>query len=599
MLETYRGRIDRFQIEIAIAEAKSLQTSNLRGIVFLGAVGCILTARYAPVPTGLSAVLYALGPILLVGFFFLVLHHRRITEQLDRATHLKRLNQNAVARIGRRWAELPVPPTPVEFEDHPTAKDLDLFGEVSLFHLINAAITPGGRACLANWLANPADPKTAANRQPAVAELAPQIDWRQELHFVGRDLHDHAEATQVIPVEAPSFSNKPGLMLAARLLPIIFTGLVLCQLGGLVAAPWGLIPLLVMVLLNKIFAKKIDRALGAIRREEKALQAYTSVFRTLEELVAKSAWLVHHLDNIEGAHSAVEQLCNYATSNAARGSIVYPLLKHGLMWDFHVASGVEKWHAQHRPHVERWFEALAQIEAAASLAGLHHDEPDWVFPIFSDGKTIVATGLGHPLIDAKTRVCNDLTIDPPGNFLLVTGSNMSGKSTLLRSLGLNVMLAQAGAPTCSTSFELPPLHIATSLWVEESLTEGVSFFMAELKRIKSAVQLADDPPPGRVLLYLFDEILRGTNSVERQAIVQRLLGHLLRRDAIGAITTHDLALAEIEELKPAAKAVHFREGFTDTPDGLKMTFDYQLRQGLATTTNAIKLLEMIDLDLSG
>ncbi len=305
----------------------------------------------------------------------------------------------------------------------------------------------------------------------------------------------------------------------------------------------------------------------------------------------------HHHDQIEGAHEAVEQLCNYATSNAARGSIVYPLLKYGLMWDFHVARGVEEWHANYAQRVGGWFEALAQIEAAASLSNLHHDEPDWVFPEFSPEKSVVALQLGHPLIDPASRVANDLTIAPPGHFLLITGSNMSGKSTLLRSLGLNLTLAQAGAPTCTTSLQLPPLHIVTSLRVEDSLTEGVSFFMAELKRIKAAVQLADNPLDGRTILYLFDEILRGTNSVERQAIVQRLLGHLLQRDAIGAITTHDLALAEIESLKPAAHAVHFREGFTDTPEEPKMTFDYQLREGLATTTNAIKLLEMIDLKL--
>ena len=600
MLDTYRGRIERFQSQIAAADAKSLQASNRRGFVFLAAIASILIARYAPVPGGLATALYALGPLLLVVFFVLVLLHRRITDELDCAKHLEQVNHCAIARLQREWGNFPVPPTPPEFKNHATARDLDLFGEASLFHLVNTAATPGGRACLADWLANPASPEAATARQPAIAELAQQVDWRQELHFAGRDLQDRDEAKNSVPThegEVSSFSNRPGLMLVARVIPITFFALVLCQLGGALPAPWWLFPLIAMVILNKIFAKRLDRALGDIRREEKALQAYTSVFGKLEQLEPESGWLRGHHENIGGAHEAVEQLCGYATSNAARGSIVYPLLQYCLMWDFHVASGVEKWHAKHSKHVARWFEALAQIEAAASLASLHHDEPDWVFPSFTGARTIVARQLGHPLIAAGTRVCNDVTIDPPGEFLLVTGSNMSGKSTLLRSIGLNVALAQAGAPTCASALQLPPIRIVTSLRVEDSLTEGVSFFMAELKRIKSAVQLADAPPDGRVLLYLFDEILRGTNSVERQAIVQRLLGHLLQRDAIGAITTHDLALAEIDELKPAARAVHFREGFADTPDGPKMTFDYQLRDGLATTTNAIKLLEMIDLKL--
>ena len=468
------------------------------------------------------------------------------------------------------------------------------------FHLVNTAVTPGGRERLADWLSNPAEPSDAKERQPAVRELAPLLDWRQELHLADRDLHDRDESKNSMPVrtdDSPWISNSTALRIVAWVLPVAFWGLAFCHLAGMVTKPWWAFPLLAIIVLDKLFARRLDDTLGDLRREESALQAYTSVFAKLEELKPESDWLKTHRANIEGAHEAVEQLCNHATSFAARGSMVYPLLRYGLMWDFHVARNVEIWHGRHADHVEGWFEALAQIEAAASLASLHHDEPDWVFPEFADEKTIVAQQLGHPLIDADTRVCNDLTIDPPGKFLLVTGSNMSGKSTLLRSIGLNVTLAQAGAPTCSALFRLPPLAVVTSLRVEDSLTEGVSFFMAELKRIKGAVQLADAPPPGRTLVYLFDEILRGTNSVERQAIVQRLIGHLLKCDAIGAITTHDLALADIDELKPAAKAVHFRESFAETPDGTKMTFDYQLRDGLATTTNAIKLLELIDLNL--
>jgi len=599
MLKTYQKRIERFEAETATANAKSLRASHLRTSLFFGAVACLLIARYAPIPVIASTLLYALCPLLLIAFIVLIFAHRRITDGLDRSKHLTQLNQSSIARLHRDWENFPVPPTPVEFKNHATARDLDLFGKASMFHLVNTAITPGGRERLADWLSNPADPEVAAARQPAVSELAQQVDWRQELHFAGHDLHDRDEAANAMPVrenEEPWISNKPGVMFVARLLPVLFFGLVGCHIMGLFPALW-LIPLMLSVVLNTVFGKKIEHTVGDIRKEELALQAYTAVFAKLEELVPESDWLKEHHKNIDGAHEAVDQLCDYATSNAARGSIVYPLLKYTLLWDFHVANGVEKWHAEHASKVKNWFDALAQIEAVAALANLHHDEPDWTFPTFSEEKTIVTKQLGHPLIDADARVSNDLTIDPPGQFLLVTGSNMSGKSTLLRSLGLNLALAQAGAPTCTDGFQTPPVHIVTSLRVEDSLTEGVSFFMAELKRIKAAVQLADDPPGGRVLLYLFDEILRGTNSVERQAIVQRLIGHLLKRNAIGAVTTHDLALAEIEELKPAAKAVHFREGFKDTDEGPKMTFDYQLREGLATTTNAIKLLEMIDLKL--
>ncbi len=194
-----------------------------------------------------------------------------------------------------------------------------------------------------------------------------------------------------------------------------------------------------------------------------------------------------------------------------------------------------------------------------------------------------------------------MTLGPPGTFLLVTGSNMSGKSTLLRTLGINVVLAQAGAPVCAAELRLPPaLVLATSLRVQDSLQEGVSFFMAELRRLASVVAQADAmdvQPDGPVLLYLLDEILRGTNTHERQIIVGKVIARLLRCRAIGAVTTHDLSLAEAEPLAAACRAVHFTEDFEDGPAGATMRFDYRMRPGLATTTNALKLMQVIGLKI--
>jgi DNA mismatch repair ATPase MutS len=196
-------------------------------------------------------------------------------------------------------------------------------------------------------------------------------------------------------------------------------------------------------------------------------------------------------------------------------------------------------------------------------------------------------------------VANDVTLGPPGTFLLVTGSNMSGKSTLLRSLGVNVVLAQAGGPVCATSLSLPPLALATSILVEDSLEDGVSFFMAELLRIRKVVDAASRAEgEGRTLLYLLDEILRGTNTRERQIAVRRVLSYLLAKGALGAISTHDLELAEIPELAAASEAVHFRESFApgaEREGKPVMTFDYQLRSGVATTANALKLLDLVGL----
>jgi DNA mismatch repair ATPase MutS len=206
-----------------------------------------------------------------------------------------------------------------------------------------------------------------------------------------------------------------------------------------------------------------------------------------------------------------------------------------------------------------------------------------------------AAALGHPLIAETTRVANDVTLGPPGTFMLVTGSNMSGKSTLLRAIGMNVVLAQAGGPVCAKSMSLTPVDIWTSIRIDDSLEAGVSLFMAELRRLKRIVDAARDPGRPRPLLYLLDEILHGTNTAERRIAARRVLTYLLEAGAIGAVTSHDLTLAEDPSLETAAQRVHFTERFERTDTGMSMSFDYTLRPGLATSANALKLLAMIGL----
>jgi DNA mismatch repair ATPase MutS len=204
--------------------------------------------------------------------------------------------------------------------------------------------------------------------------------------------------------------------------------------------------------------------------------------------------------------------------------------------------------------------------------------------------------LAHPLLPGVTRVGNDVTVGPPGTLLLVTGSNMSGKSTLLRAIGLNVVLAQAGAPVCAHSLTMPPVELRTSIRLADSLERGVSLFMAELERLKEIVVAARDDTRPRRLLYLLDEILHGTNTAERLIAARAVLGHLLRAGAIGAVTTHDLTLAADGALATASVPVHFTEQVTGDGTGPgTMTFDYRLRPGLATSTNALKLLALVGL----
>jgi DNA mismatch repair ATPase MutS len=211
--------------------------------------------------------------------------------------------------------------------------------------------------------------------------------------------------------------------------------------------------------------------------------------------------------------------------------------------------------------------------------------------------TIVARQLGHPLIADDDRVPNDVEIGPAGTFVLVTGSNMSGTSTLLRAVGVNITLAQAGGPVCASRLRMPPVGLATSMRIRDSLANGVSFFLAELRRLKQIVdQSRDSQHDSQLLVYLLDEVLQGTNSAERHIAVSRVIGHLVEHGSIGMVSTHDLELAKSPTLAAACRTVHFRESITGRHGNEQMTFDFILRPGLATTTNALKLLEFVGLD---
>ena len=259
---------------------------------------------------------------------------------------------------------------------------------------------------------------------------------------------------------------------------------------------------------------------------------------------------------------------------------------------------LETWKQRYGSQVRSWFTALGEYEALGSLAALHHDDPAWSFPtMVPAGKPVQARGLGHPLLTDDSRVANDVEIGNPQCCLLVTGSNMSGKSTLLRSIGLNLSLAQMGSPVCATYWESPPLRVMTSMRVSDSLDQGVSFYFAELQRLKEIVDTVrgNVAPAQPQVLFLLDEILQGTNSRERHIAVQQVVTHLLKEGAMGAVSTHDLDLAQIEPLRSACHAVHFRETIEKPETGLRMDFDYRLRNGIATTTNALQLLEIVGL----
>jgi hypothetical protein len=373
-------------------------------------------------------------------------------------------------------------------------------------------------------------------------------------------------------------------------------------LGWVGGWAWFL-PLAAQAVLAWKWGARLHEHFGRASSGVPGLRRYHRLIAVWERCAPESPVLAREVGSLTGpeqtASSALARLDRWLSMADARFSSLHSVFAIGLLWDLHVAGQLDDWRASAGRRAAGWMESLGTLEALSSLGTLAADHPEWAFPeLLPKGAPplLEAEGLGHPLLGDTVGVRNDVTLGPPGRVLLITGSNMAGKSTLLRSLGLSVVLAGTGAPVCARGLRLVEGRLFTSMRVQDSIEAGVSFFMAELERLAALLRAAppvgsDDPP----LIFLVDEILQGTNSDERRIAGRRLVRHLLRRRAIGAVTTHDLEFHDHPEIEAAAELAHFRESVDTLAGERGLTFDYLLRPGLATTRNALRLAERVGL----
>jgi len=470
--------------------------------------------------------------------------------------------------------------------------------------LLDTTRTSMGQATLAQWLSTGAAPSTVRERQAGVADLASRLDFRQELEVRGAlagSARTDPEPLLAWAESPPWLRRHRGLVWAARVSPVALCGLGLAQATGLLPWPVWLPFLLVNLWLGQLLGTQAYATLSRISAlEGAAFRQYASGF----ELLATTTFAAPPLERLlmtltadgRSAFTQMRRLERITRLVLPRSAQVYWVVQAVCLWDVHVLVALEDWQARVGTRTRAWLAALGEIEALAALAGLAHAHPDWATPAIAEaGCRLDAQQAGHPLLAPDTRVDNDVSLGPSGTFLLVTGSNMAGKSTLLRTLGTNIVLAQAGGPVCARAFRMPPLALCTSMRVVDSLERGVSTFLAEVLRLKQVVDAARANDGTGMLCYLLDEILQGTNTAERQIAARRVIGFLLTRRAMGAVSTHDLTLADAPEFSAAARPVHFSETLTAGPDGPVMTFDYRLQPGLATSSNALRLVEMLGL----
>ncbi len=607
------GYLDRWTADKAIVDKNSMLTGRINMI--RGSSLLISFVLFVLWLTGNGQFWMFASVVGAVAFFVIAFIHQRIEDELEEAKIRASINRQGYRAIERDWDKLPHSPVEIPASFLPVSNDLDLLGRRSLFQMVSRAHTPFGQKRLSNWISTPAGCDEIVKRQQAVKELTPLAEFREQFALAGKRLASSQTGPDAFvewAEESTVLGRRRWLVWLARVVAALMLLAMVLLLTKLIDVQIVGVAILGMIFFNfavTVFVtSRIHGVFNTVSSRHHDVVSYRRLFQMIESLPGdcdEIRQLKSELESDDGeALHQIQSLCWIMNlANIRRSGIfflIYLGVQFSFLWDIHMLHLLEKWQAVHGSHVRRWFEAVGRLEALLSLAQLAHDHPTWNFPIVSNEgseKRIVAQEIGHPLIPNDQRTCNDVSVGPQDSMLLVTGSNMSGKSTLLRSLGVNTVLAQTGSVVCAKEMSLPRLEIQSSMRISDSLADGVSFFMAELKRLKQIVdrasQLRNDD--GLTLFYLLDEILQGTNSRERHIAVSRVACHLLENEAIGAISTHDLDLASASGLKDHCHNIHFRETFQEVDGVQKMTFDYQLQQGVSTTTNAIRLLEIVGL----
>jgi len=593
--DEYRLRLDARRALHAELSRRDRRHSDARLATF-GLFVLLLVLGWA------GAATYWLLLVPVVAFGVLVQRHDRVIRARDAAARAITFYERGLARIEDRWPGSGEPGERFADDRHPYANDLDLFGRGSLFELLSIARTRSGEETLARWLKAAATPEEIGERQHGVAELTPALDLREALSLAGTDVRAGVNGEAVLAwAEAPPTLSPPWLRwVAAAFTAVVVVAIVVWLQTGEER------PLYFALAIQAVFAwpqqKQVERAL---RRADTAAHDLDILGHLLEQLEPQrfsSARLaaLHRSLSAEDvvASRAIRTLAYLVELHDWQDNLFFLMLSLPFMWGTHVAWAIEAWRRVHGRRIRLWLDAAAEFEALSSLSAYRFEHPDDPFPDIvssADGSRADAiydgVQLGHPLLPAARSVRNDVRLGREPGLLIVSGSNMSGKSTLLRTVGVNAVFALMGAPVRASSLRLSPLAVGATLRIQDSLLEGRSRFYAEITRIRELADLAAGPLP---LLFLLDELFHGTNSHDRLVGSSGVLRGLLDRGAIGLITTHDLALTAIARaLAPRATNVHFE----DTFDGQEIRFDYRLKPGPVTHSNAIALMRAVGLEV--
>ena len=544
--------------------------------------------------TRLSGIYWVLVPVLL--FVPLAVLHERVVRSIRRCSRAIGFYEHGLWRLDDAWAGKGESGDRFLDASHPYARDLDLFGKGSLFELLCAARTRAGEETLAGWLLAPATAEEAGSRNAGVAELRNRLDLREDLAVLGEDVR-----LGVRPGALKDWAEGQPLLESrvARVAVSALSALWLLSMAAWAAWDWralAFVSTLVNLGVSYGFRKQTRRVVLPVEKAAQDLGLLSEVLARLEreDFSAPKLTELQGMLQTEGTVPSrrIARLSRLVASLESRRGLLVGMLDPFVLWSLQLAFGVEAWRKRFGAAVPRWLGAVGEIEVLSSLAGYAYEHPADAFAEFTaEGPCFEAEGFAHPLIPESQAVRNDLRLGRELKLVVVSGPNMAGKSTLVRAVGINAVLAQCGAPVRAQRLRLSSLSVAASVCVLDSLQGGVSRFYAEISRLKLIVDLTERFPP---VLYLLDELLQGTNSHDRRTGAEAIVRRLFERGAIGLVTTHDLALAEIvESLGPRAGNFHFEDRFEDG----RLHFDYHLMPGIVRTSNALELMRSIGLDV--
>ena len=538
-----------------------------------------------------------------VAFAAVMKRYNKVAFQKQHATFLAEINEQEILRLQNSFSHFPNGQKYVRRE-HPYVADLDVFGSHSLFQLLNRTTTESGSACLAEWLSESASQEVILERQQVVKELTPQVAWRQDFQASGMHFANAKSDYQTLlawlenPVRLLPHQTK--YLIAAVVLALLSTIAFVYHLLFAYASDFivNTLPLIAILVVNVVFLKRIrpvaEEIIHSTHHNVKTLGGYQSLIRKIEseKFHAKRLQQLQTVFN-QGNYSAareintLKRILDVAQQKGTTGTFsnqAYTMANIFWLIDIYWIILAEQWKTKNGSYLKNWADAVGEFEALSSLAGFSYANPDCTFPQIKGGAcTIHFDGLGHPLLKSGSRVCNDFNLKSSDNIVMITGSNMAGKSTFLRTVGVNLVLALMGAPCCAKAGEVTVMTLFSSMRTQDNLEEGISSFNAELRKIEQLLRLIQSGEP---VFFLLDEMFKGTNSKDRHWGGFSLIKQLKQLNAFGMISTHDLELADLAGQHKLVTNYSFN---SEIQEG-EMTFDYRLTPDLCKDFNASELM---------